>query len=51
MLYTQLVNFESEEYHVRHAKTLKEEDELLKSGFEFIRYNNEEKVAIYRKRK
>jgi integrase/transposase-like protein len=51
MLYTRLVNFESDEYHVAHAKTLAEEDELIKAGFEFVRYDEKEGVAIYRKRK
>jgi len=51
MLYTRLVNFESDDYHVAHAKTLAEEDELIKSGFEFVRYDEKEGVAIYRKRK
>jgi integrase len=51
MLYTRLVNFESDEFHVAHAKTLAEEDELLKAGFEFVRYDEKEGVAIYRKRK
>ena len=51
MVYTQLVNFESDDYHVAHAKTLAEEDELIKSGFEFVRYDEKEGVAIYRKGK
>jgi integrase/recombinase XerD len=51
MLYTRLVNFESDEFHVAHAKTLAEEDELIKAGFEFVRYDEKEGVAIYRKRK
>jgi hypothetical protein len=36
---------------VAHAKTLAEEDELIKAGFEFVRYDEKEGVAIYRKRK
>jgi integrase len=50
-LYTHLINFESEEYHTAHAKTLDEEDKLIQTGFEFIRYSQEDHVAIYRKRK
>ncbi len=49
--YTHLIDFESDEYCVSHAKTLKEENTLLETGFEFIRYSQEDKVAIYRKRK
>lgn len=51
MVYTQLINFESDEWHVQHAKSLEEEDKLLESGFEFVRYDHREDVAIYRKRK
>ena len=51
MLYTQLIQFESDEYHVARAKTSTEEDELIKVGFELVRYDDVEKVAIYRKRK
>jgi len=51
MVYTQLVNFESDDYHVAHAKTLAEEDKLIEAGFEFVRYDEREQIAIYRKRK
>jgi integrase len=51
MVYTQLINFESDEWHVAHAKTLDEEDKLVQAGFEFVRYDERENVAIYRKRK
>jgi hypothetical protein len=36
-------------YHVAVAKTLKEDEELLKSGFEYVTDRNGAK--IYRKRK
>ena len=51
MVYTQLVNFESDEWHVAHAKALQEEDKLIEAGFEFVRYSETEETAIYRKRK
>lgn len=51
MIYTQLINFESDEWNVAHAKTLQEEDEVIQAGFEFVRYDERELVAIYRKRK
>jgi integrase len=51
MVYTQLISFESDEWNVAHAKTLKEEDKLIEAGFEFVRYDEREQVAIYRKRK
>jgi hypothetical protein len=51
MVYTQLLNFESDEWHTAHAKTLEEEDKLIQCGFEFVRYDEREQLAIYRKRK
>jgi integrase len=50
-LYTHLINFESDEWHVAHAKNLQEEDKLIQAGFEYVRYSQEYGVAIYRKRK
>ena len=49
--YTQLLNFESDEWHVAHATNLEEENKLIEAGFEFIRYSEKDQVAIYRKRK
>ena len=49
--YTQLLNFESDEWHVAHARNLEEENKLVEAGFEFIRYSEKDEVAIYRKRK
>jgi integrase len=51
MVYTQLINFESDEYHVAYAKTLEEEGKLVEAGFEYVRYAEGDQVAIYRKRK
>ncbi len=50
-LYTQLINFESDEWHVATAKNLEEEKKLIEAGFEFVRYSEKDEVAIYRKRK
>ena len=49
-IYTHLINFESEEWHVAHAKNLEEETKLIEAGFEFVRYSDKDGVAIYRKR-
>jgi hypothetical protein len=49
--YTQLINFENDQYHVAHARNLEEEKKLIEAGFEFIRYSQKDEVAIYRKRK
>ena len=51
LIYTQLITFESDEWHVSHAESLEEEDKLIQAGFEFVRYSEAENVAIYRKRK
>ena len=50
-IYTHLIEFENDEYHIAHAKSLEEEDKLLQTGFEFVRYSEKDQVAIYRKRK
>jgi hypothetical protein len=50
-IYTHLIEFESNEYHVAHAKTIEEEDKLVESGFEFIRHDQNSQISIYRKRK
>jgi integrase len=49
LLYTQLITFESDEYHVRVATTLEEDKELIEAGFEYVTERNG--VKIYRKRK
>jgi integrase len=49
LIYTQLVNFEGDNYHVKAAKTLKEDEELLKAGFEYV--TERDGIKIYRKRK
>lgn len=50
-IYTHLINFESDEWHVAHARTLEEENKLIEAGFEYVRYSERDEVAIYRKRK
>jgi integrase len=50
-IYTHLLNFESDEYHVKRASTREEENSLIEAGFEFIRYDTTHNEAIYRKRK
>jgi len=50
-MYTQLINFESDEWHVAHSRNLEEESKLIETGFEYVRYSEKDQVAIYRKRK
>jgi hypothetical protein len=47
--YTQLMNFESDDYHVKTAKNLREDEELISAGFEYV--TEREYVKVYRKRK
>jgi len=49
LIYTHLVNFEGDEYYTATAKSLKEDEELLKAGFEYV--TERDGVKIYRKRK
>jgi len=49
LIYTHLVNFESDEYHTATSKSLKEDEDLLKAGFEYV--TERDGVKIYRKRK
>jgi integrase len=51
MIYMHLAKFECKEYETAYAATLMEEDELLKAGFDFIRFNEKEQLAVYRRRK
>ena len=49
LLYTQLVNFESNEYHVATAKTVEEACRLVEVGFEYV--TEMDGIKIFRKRK
>lgn len=49
LIYTHLVSFEGDEYNVAAAKTLKEDEELLKSRFDYV--TDRDRIKIYRKRK
>lgn len=49
LVYTHLISFESNEYHIKVAKTLEEDKELLEAGFEYV--TERDGVKIYRKRK
>jgi hypothetical protein len=50
-VYTHLINFEGDDWHVAHARNLEEENKLIEAGFEYVRYSEKDEVAIYRKRK
>ncbi len=49
LIYTHLVNFESNEYHTATSKSLKQDEELLKAGFEYV--TERDGIKIFRKRK
>lgn len=48
--YTQLINFENDEWHSATAKTTKEAEKLIESGFEYVCTTPEE-TMLFRKRK
>ncbi len=50
-IYTHLVYFENDDWHVAHAINLKDENKLIEAGFEYVRYSEKDEVAIYRKRR
>ena len=49
LLYTQLVNFESDDYHSAVAENVKEAQELVEAGFEYVCTHKSK--MIFRKRK
>jgi hypothetical protein len=49
ILYTQLINFENEDFHPATAKTVEEAKKLVEAGFDYVcDFNN---VKLFRKRK
>ena len=50
LLYTQLVNFEGDEFDVKVAETKKEITELLEAGFEWVG-QDKDGLTYFRKRK
>jgi integrase len=50
LLYTQLIDFEGDEYDVKVAETKKERIELLEAGFEWVGEDNNS-LTYFRKRK
>ncbi len=49
LVYTHLVNFEGDEYHVKTSASASEDEELLKAGFEYV--TERDGIKMYRKRK
>jgi len=49
LLYTQLIDFETEEYHSATAKTVEEAQKLVEAGFEYV--CSFEDAKLFRKRK
>ncbi|RLI45617.1 hypothetical protein DRO69_04850 [Candidatus Bathyarchaeota archaeon] len=50
LIYTHLVNFESDEYHSTVAKTAEEARKLIEAGFEYVCTTPDE-LMLFRKRK
>jgi len=49
LIYTQLVNFESDEYYSATAKTIREAAQLVEAGLEFV--CTIDNIQLFRKRK
>ena len=49
MIYTQLINFESDEYNTATATTTKEAESLVQAGFEYV-VTTTENIMLFRKR-
>jgi hypothetical protein len=49
LVYTQLMSFESDEYHSAVARTVEEARKLLEEGFEYICQKDD--LMLFRKRK
>ena len=50
LLYTQLVSFESDDYHSATAKTTEKAEQLVEAGFEYV-CTTPQDVMLFRKRK
>lgn len=49
LLYTQLVSFESDDFHCATAKSVDEAGKLIEAGFEYVCHHND--IMLFRKRK
>jgi len=49
LIYTQLIQFESDEFHSSTAKTVEEAEQLVETGFEYVCTYND--IMLFRKRK
>jgi integrase len=49
MVYTQVISFESDEFHVRTAESVRETCELVEAGFEYV--TDMDGLKVFRKRK
>ena len=49
LIYTQLVKFENDDYHVTVSKTLEEDRQLLEAGLEYV--TDRDGIKLYRKPK
>jgi hypothetical protein len=49
LVYTQLVDFENDDYHSATAKSTEEGEKLIQAGFDYVCTYNE--VMLFRKRK
>ena len=45
-IYTHLINFESDEWHVSTAEGLEEEKKIIEAGFEYVKENHALETVI-----
>ena len=50
-IYTHLIDFESDEWHMSTAQSLDEEKKLIEVRFGYVHYGNIDEAAIYMKSK
>jgi len=51
MMYTQLVNFKEDDYHIKVARNVEEACELVKSGFQYVTGEYKDGGKIFKKPK
>lgn len=51
MIYTHLIDWQTDQWIVKRPSTSEEEDDLIQTGFEYVRFDEKLETPIYRKRK
>jgi hypothetical protein len=51
LVYTHLIDFQSDDFVFKTAKTVEEAGKLIESGFDYVATMPEDKILLFRKRK